>query len=293
MKKLCPIFLFLVFVQVKSQDAETEYARLIAMDDAALIQIDAWIRSSQRPDAKDVESISLAGKIRMQIQPVRAAYESFVKKNPKHVKARMTFASFLLDIGDAKSALPHLLKAVALAPELPSAQNNLANHYAQNGEPKKAFPLFEKAIALDPNQSLYYRNFASALFLFRKIAQAHYEISEKSLFQKILDLYEKACLLAPDDFDLAEDLAQIHYGIGSSQKALLAWKKARSLAPSDFEREGISIHLARVHIDLKNFEKARKELDKITLAIYSKLKDQLEDQLQIDARDEVFSIRKD
>ena len=263
---------------------EQKYHRILALDDEALTKIDEWIRASQRPDAPEAEAISLSGKIKAQIEPVREAYDSFILKNPEHARARLTYASFLTDIGEGHSALSHLIKAIEVDPTLPAAWNNLANYYGHNGELKKAFSHYEKAIEISPNESVYYHNFGTTVFLFRKDVKEHYKITESQVFDKALGLYRKALQLSPKDFDLAEDVAQTYYGIRTSdrpakmarpQEALKAWTIASNLAPSEFEKQGVFIHLARVYIELKDFKEANNTLAKVNLAVYTELKDRV------------------
>ncbi|MCS1411028.1 MAG: Photosystem I assembly protein Ycf3 [Verrucomicrobia subdivision 3 bacterium] len=263
---------------------EQEYFRILELDDAALKKIDEWIRASQRPDASEAKTITLGGRINNAIKPVKEAYEAFIKAHPDHVHVRLAFASFLTDIGEEHAALPHLKKAIESDPALPAAWNNLANYYGHNGEIKKAFTHYEKAIEINPKESVYYHNFGTTVFLFRKDVKEHYQITESEVFDKALTLYQKALELDPKNFDLAEDIAQIYYGIRTTdspsqmarpKEALKAWKRAESLAPGDFEREGVVIHLARTHIDMGNFKAARREIDRVTLPIYKELKEQV------------------
>ena len=271
-------------VPKEGDPVEQEYYRILELDDEALTKIDDWIRASQRPNAPEAEAISLAGKIKAQIRPVREAYESFILKNPEHARSRLTYASFLTDIGEEHLALPHLIKATEVDPNLPAAWNNLANYYGHHGELKKAFSHYEKAIEINPNESVYYHNFGTTVFLFRKDVKEHYSITESQVFDKALGLYKKAQQLSPKDFDLAEDIAQTYYGIRTTdrpakmarpQEALKAWTLASTLAPSEFEKQGVFIHLARVHIELKDFEEANNTLAKVTLAVYTELKDRV------------------
>lgn len=268
----------------KTEPAEQQYQRLLELDDAALQKIDEWIRSSQRPNALETETIALAGKINRAVQPVKEAYETFLSAHPNHAQARLTFASFLSDIGEEQAALTHLQKAVEINPRLPAAWNNLANYYGHNGNGKKAFDCYEKAIALNPKEPLYYHNFGAVVFLFRNEAREYYQLTNTKVFDKTLSLYNKALELDPKNFDLAEDIAQTYYGIKTSdqpskmarpREALDAWQYAASLAPSDFEKQGVRIHLARVYLEMKNAEQAQNELNQVTLPVYQTLKEQV------------------
>lgn len=270
---------------IKTEPAEQQYQRLLELDNAALRKISEWIRASQRHDALETETIALAGKINRAVQPVKEAYKTFLSAHPNHVQARLTFASFLSDISEEQAALPHLQKAVEINPCLPAAWNNLANYYGHNSNGKEAFACYEKAIALNPQEPLYYHNFGAVVFLFRNEARECYQLTNTKVFDKALSLYKKALELDPKNFDLAEDIAQTYYGIKTSdqpskmarpQEALDAWQYAASLAPSDFEKQGVRIHLARVYLEMRNSEQAKHELNQVTLPVYQTLKEQVD-----------------
>lgn len=268
----------------KTEPAEQQYQRLLELDDAILQKISEWILASQRPDALETETIALTGKINREIQLVKEAYKTFLSAHPNHAQSRLTFASFLSDVGEEQAALPHLQKAVEINPHLPAAWNNLANYYGHNANGKEAFACYEKAIALNSKEPLYYHNFGAVVFLFRNDAREYYHLTNIEVFDKTLSLYKKALELDPKNFDLAEDIAQTYYGIKTSdqpskmarpQEALDAWQYAASLAPSDFEKQGVRIHLARIYLEMENSEQAKRELNQVTLPVYQTLKEQV------------------
>lgn len=263
---------------------EQEYLQLLEMDDKALTKIDEWIRASQRPDASEADSIGLVGKIKAEIEPVRTAYDEFIKKHPNHARAHLTYASFLTDIGEEDQSLPLLIKATEADPKLPAAWNNLANYYGHYGEVKKAFGNYEKAIEIKPDEPVYYHNFGTTVFLFRKDVKEHYNITENEVFDKALALYAKALELDPKNFQLAQDIAQTYYGIRTQdtptrmarpEAALKAWQYAEQLAPSDFEKQGVYLHQARAYLELDQPEQARQRLDLVTMSVYQDLRNRV------------------
>ena len=106
-----------------------EYRELLELDDMALQEVDDWIRESNATNdgVDDTSLISLPARIEQRLKPVRAAYDAFIQKHPKHVGVRLAYASFLTDRGDEVLAAPHLMKATELNPENPAAWNNLGN----------------------------------------------------------------------------------------------------------------------------------------------------------------------
>jgi tetratricopeptide (TPR) repeat protein len=274
--------------EVPSENAliAAEYRELLELDDAALQEVDDWIRESNATNdgVDDISLISLPARIEQRLKPVRAAYDAFIQKHPKHVGVRLAYASFLTDRGDEVLAAPHLMKATELNPENPAAWNNLGNHYGHLGPVIKAFECYEKAIKLNPNAAVYFHNYGTTVYLFRKDAMKHFDMSESEVFDKALKLYRKALEKEPRNFDLAEDIAQTYYGIRNKavpprmsrpDEALKAWAYALKIAPGEHERQGVYIHLARIHLQIDQVAEARLALDKVNLAVYRTLKDRV------------------
>ena len=91
--------------------------------------------------------------------------------------------------------------------------NNLANYYGEHGPLTNAFIDYAKAIELNPAEPIYYQNFATTVYMFRRDAREFYGINEQQVFDKALALYRQAVKLAPDNFVFATDYAESYYGI--------------------------------------------------------------------------------
>ncbi|MEO6036554.1 MAG: hypothetical protein ABIQ35_14990, partial [Verrucomicrobiota bacterium] len=171
----------------------------------------------------------------------------------------------------------HWERARELDPKNPAAWNNLANYYGHRSPLAKAFEYYAKAIELDPTEPVYFQNFATTVYLFRKDAMEYYKIDETEVFDKALDLYRKAMKLAPTDFILASDYAQSFYGTKPPrmQDGLVAWTDVLKIARDEVEREGVRIHLARINWKLHHFDEARQQLAAVTNEMYSVTKRRL------------------
>ena len=263
---------------------EQEFQKLLADDDAAQAEVDKWIQENQKfaAEGAGAANAELNLRIRKRFEPVRQAYEDFLKQNPKHVRARVGYASFLGDTGDEEGSHEQLEIARELDPKDPAIWNNLANYYGHRGPVTNAFEYYKKAIALDPNEPVYYHNFGTTVFLFRVDAMSHYQINEQQVFDKALELYGQAMKHAPADFPLASDVAQTYYGIKPprTEEALRSWTNAFRLARDDIEREGVQVHFARVKTHSGRFAEAHAHLDNITNAMYADLKKRLVATLQ-------------
>jgi tetratricopeptide (TPR) repeat protein len=254
-----------------------EYQKLMEDDDAAQVEIDGWIKENEHfaQSGADVPKEELRRRIAKRVEPVRAAYEDFLKRNPKHANAHLAYASFLEDNHEEDAALEHMLKAKEVNPKNPAAWNNLANYYGHFGDVTNAFSHYEKAIELDPKEPVYYHNFGTTVFLFRKDVMEYYGIKEEQqVFDKALTLYSNSMHLDPTNFLLATDIAMTYYGIKPTrtEAALKSWGEALKLAEGSLQREGVMIHLARFKMNAGRYDEARADLNTVTNADLAELK---------------------
>ena len=189
---------------------EKEYYQILVDDDAAEKDILQWSDNADAftKAAGGNANITLHMRIQQRLESVRREYENFLQLHPKHVNAQLAFGSFLNDIKDETGAVEHWETARKLAPNNPAPWNNLANYYGHRGPVKKAFEYYAKAIEINPNESVYYHNLATTVYLFRKDAREYYNLTEQQVLDNSLDLYRKAIKLAPDDFVLFSDYAE-------------------------------------------------------------------------------------
>ena len=268
-----------VKVSDPNDPVEKEFKKLMEDDDAAAAEVDRWIQENEKfaAEGAGAEPAELNRRIRERLQPVRRAYEDFIKRHPAHAGARVAFASLLEDLHDEDGSMEQLEKALEIDKTDPAVYNNLANHYGHTGPVKKAFEYYAKAIEINPRESVYYHNFGTTVYLFRKDAMEYYGITEQQVFDKALELYSKALKFDPTNFPLASDVAQTYYGIRPTrtEEALKAWTNALSIANDEIEREGVHIHFARIKLHAGRFDEARGHLNGVTNSMYTGLKERV------------------
>jgi tetratricopeptide (TPR) repeat protein len=259
---------------------EKELEQLMAKDDAVQAEVTKWIQDNNAFAAQGAgeSKVELNQRIMAKLNVIRRGYEDFLQRHPNSADGHLVYGSFLNDIGEEKAAMQQNEIASQLDPKKPAAWNNLANYYCENGLLTNAFADYEKAIVLNPTESVYYQNFATVVYLYRKDAMEFYHINEQQVFDKSLALYRKAMQLDPDNFPLATDYAQTYYGIRPlrTNEMLAAWSNALQIAHNDIEREGVYIHLARTKMLAGRYAEARAQLDTVTNSRYADLKHSLE-----------------
>ena len=259
-----------------NETAETELEQLMAKDDAAQTEVAKWIRDNNAFAAQGAgeSRAELNRRIMARLNVVRNNYEDFLRRYPNSADGHLAYGSFLNDIGEEEAAMRQNETASQLDPKNPAAWNNLANYYCENGLLTNAFIDYAKAIELNPTESVYYENFATVVYLYRKDAREFYHINEQQVFDKSLALYRKAMQLDPDNFRLATDYADSYYEIRPlrTNEMLTAWSNALQIAHNDIEREGVYIHLARIKMLAGRYAEAHAQLDAVTNSKYADLK---------------------
>ena len=267
-------------IEVAADPVAQELREVMLADDAAQDEVSGWLHAfeAQPPAAKTkAASEELNRRIHERFDLVRARYNLFLKNHPDNARGCLAFGSFLNEIGDEEGARAQFENSRQLDPKNPAVWNNLANYYSEHSPVTKAFADYAEAIKLKPDESVYYQNFATTVYLFRKDAREYFHLDDQQVFDKATGLYRQAMQLAPDNFVLATDYAESYYGIKPlrTNAALAAWTNALTIARTDAERQGVQLHLARVKIAAGIFEQASNHLAAVTNDAYLDLKKQL------------------
>lgn len=269
-----------VSVPNPNDPAEKELHQLMLEDDAAMAEVDKWIRDNDAFAALGAgESPEhLKQRIRARLDVVRNQYKELIRRHPNFARGHLAYGTFLNDLNEEEPARGEFERAAQLDPKDPAAWNNLGNYYGEHSPMTNAFACYDRAMELDPGEPVYCQNLAVTVYLYRKDAMEFYHLNEPQVFDKALALYQKAIRLDPDNFPLATEYAENYYGIRPlrTNDALTAWTNALRTAHNEAEREGVYVHLARVKIAAGRFAEARAHLDAVTNSMYADLKNRLE-----------------
>jgi tetratricopeptide (TPR) repeat protein len=257
---------------------EKELRTLMIEDDQAISEVNDWINTNGIPVTNQIARLAFQERINSRLNDVKQDYGHFLRNHPDSARGYLAYGSFLNDIGDEEEAATEYENSRQLDPKNPAVWNNLANYYGEYGGVTNSFVDYAEAIRLNPTEPVYYQNFATTVYLFRKDAKDFYHIDEQQTFDKALGLYRQAMKLDPSNLLLATDYAESYYGIKPlrTNDALLAWTNALTIAHNDSEREGVLIHLARIKITAGFYEAAQADLDAITNAAFVDMKRRLE-----------------
>lgn len=145
--------------------------------------------------------------------------------------------------------------------------NDWGNEYGHSGPVTNSFICYLNAVRLMPHESTYHRNLATSLFMYRKDAKDFFSVNEEQVFDMSLREYRKARILAPDNFELAKELALVHYAVKPfrAEEALKEWNRLLKLAEdrSEGELEEVYLNLARVNYMAARYAEAQKWLLKV------------------------------
>ena len=249
-------------------NAASELRVLETADDVAQAEVENWTRQNNEDKAKGsgISQAELDKRIEHRFEPVRQAYEDFIRRYPGNARAHLLFGNFLNERQDEHGAQVQWEKALELDPKNADVYNNLAGRYTESGPVNKVFDYFAKAIELSPDQASFYHNFGDSLYVLRQHATKYYGITEQQVFGRVLLLYSNALRLEPKNYPFARDLAQTYYSVKPfpSDRALQAWTNALSIAQEEPDREDVYVHLARVKMLAGRFGEARAQLSAVT-----------------------------
>ncbi|HVU17960.1 MAG TPA: hypothetical protein VHD32_13625 [Candidatus Didemnitutus sp.] len=199
-------------------------------------------------------------------QAIASSYDVLIQKSPDNATAFAAYGMFLSRVGMNKQAVALLLKANKLDPNIAPVKNQVAKLLAEDGKAPEALPWLMAAIDLAPNVSLYHYNLGQLLQTNREAFIASGEFTRAGLDRAMLGAYQKAAELEPRDLSLAYNAAKAYYDVDPPQwePALKAWTALEERPVTTTMRQLVWLQKANVLLKLGRRDEARAQIDRVT-----------------------------
>jgi tetratricopeptide (TPR) repeat protein len=192
------------------------------------------------------------------VDEVRQAYEAAIATYPANARLHNYYGEWLYDhYGEIPAALKAWHRAIDLDHKMSSAYNNLALHNFEYGEYRVGLHQMDLAIKYDKDNPDYLYNLSNVYLVhFPQIGQIR-KWDKKRVFKEAMKLSKRAAKLAPDDYQVVQDVA-VNYYAGENMglqvdwaEAARAWQAARALADREDQRFYCWLNEARVWLRAK------------------------------------------
>lgn len=185
-------------------------------------------------------------------------YRAFLNEYPKNWHVRHRLAWFMADHHLRHEAAEEWRQVIKLEPRFPYAYNNLGSLYNHMGRDMEAIDLFLKAIALESEDPTFHTNLAANYAVHKDEVAEKFGWSRQKVFREIIACYAKAQELAPQDKEIAWNIATQYvvasrFGLDdTADGAIAAWKRYLTLELTQTERAIASRNMGRIFLREKH-----------------------------------------
>lgn len=221
------------------------------------------------------------GRFRAEVTALVGSYDVLIQKSPDFVLGYVAYADLLGRVSMTRAAVSMLFKANQLDPNQPKVKSQIAKFLAEDGKPLEALPWVMAAIKLAPKESRYHFNLGLLLATNRDEYIKGGEFTRAAIDQALLEAFQRAAALAPDDLALAYRAAEAYYDLEQPRwdEAVQAWSALEDRVAAGVEKETIRLHAANVLIKQGRKDHARAVLAGVTDPRLAQQKQTLLDQL--------------
>ncbi len=230
-----------------------------------LAEADAQMGAQLKESGEDAAAKERYDSANAHIALVRQAYEFALRQYPNNARLHNFYGELLLDFfKDAAGAAKEWNTALMLDDDLAAAHNNLGMYMLHAGRYGEGLRHMDRALELDDKNPDILFNLAQVYLIHGPQVRAHYDWSEKRVYNEAMKLSKKAAELAPQDFDVLQDyavnfFAAENFGIEAKWKrAADAWETAREHARNDTQRFFTWLNEGRVWIRKGDADEARR-----------------------------------
>lgn len=241
-KGLALSYLFLAGLSLSAQtqsDLETE----------RLLDISRREQKITQQLAADPEYYSEAD-LERQINALILAYSHYLSAHPDDLSALILYGKLLRRAGHHDQAFKVFLKADALDPQIAVVKQQIGNHLAETGNAKAALTFYLNAIELDPEVSIYHFAVGEILHNFRDQLLQDQLFSRAALDREMLNAFQAAVRLDPDNFDAQMRLGEAYYDLVEAEwgAALRHWQALRRATSDEasLRCQILDLHIMRV-----------------------------------------------
>lgn len=216
-------------------------------------------------DGKTDEAEAEMAKARQRMLVVRQGYETGLEVYAGSARLHNYYGELLYDIyGEQAAALKHWNLALSYDDKLSAPYNNLGLHFFHNGLYEEGLRNLDTALKLERDNPDYLFNMAQIYLVhFPQIQRLRKWNDKEKVYKEAMKFSMKAAKLAPDDYEILQDLAVNYYaaenfGVKPDWKAAAkAWQTARAQARTQDERFYTWLNEARVWIRDERKDQAR------------------------------------
>jgi hypothetical protein len=217
--------------------------------------------------ARGAEDASVLEDHRPRLQRVVDGYEALLTKHPDFAAGWASYGLFMCEplVENRNAALPLLLRANGLDPEIPVVKNQIGVLMAEDGRVVDALNYFLAASDLAPTEPLYHFQIGLLLDEAREAFLKTRAWKREKLDAEMLAAFGRATALAPERVDFAYRAAEAYYGVEPPQwdAAYLAWSRLEERLEGRNETQVVRLHRARVRWKQGYAGEARELLDSV------------------------------
>ncbi len=216
-----------------------------------------------------------------ELQSVINSYDVLIQKSPDFAAAYVSYGLLLAKVGMTHEAAGMLMKANQLDGEIPLVKNEMARLLAEDGKVAEALPWLTAAVDLEPKEPLYHYHLGKLLAEGRDELIATGQFNRASLDKAMLEAFQHAAALAPDNLAYGYRAAEAYYDLAEPkwEDALAAWSALEEKAQPGIEQQTIRLHAANVLIKLGRRDHAHALIAMVTEPALQKQKQTLLDEL--------------
>jgi tetratricopeptide (TPR) repeat protein len=250
--------------------------QLLALSAIALL-LHASARIEARTDATVEEQLQMVRAIETQLearsapaeewQQIERMYSELLTLHPHDASVRKARGEFLWGRGERERAMAEWSSAEEIDPANGAVLEHLGGGWLAAGDARKSAAYYARATRAEPGNAAFHFALANVTFLFRHDLLDATRPDAEAVLQNALTHFAEASRLEPLNADYARAYAETFYILAKPDwpAALAAWSHVLEVSP---KKDFALVNLARVHLQLRQFDASEERLSQIQDAAY-------------------------